>query len=67
MCCVTWELETFPKILVWNKSDCGRFPYRLEYDPDGRVEAVFVSALKREGLSFLREAIVSRVSTRDSL
>lgn len=50
--------QHIPTILVYNKTDLTEQEPRLELSESGYVSRVFLSAAKREGLAFLREAIV---------
>lgn len=47
-----------PQILVYNKIDTAGYEPRVERDEHGTIARVFVSALTREGLEGLRQAIV---------
>jgi len=47
-----------PRILVFNKIDQSGHAARMDYDENGSVERVFVSASQRLGLDELRRAIV---------
>lgn len=46
-----------PRVLVYNKIDQAGFAPRIERDEHGKILRVFVSALERVGLDYLREAI----------
>ena len=46
-----------PTILVYNKIDATEFVPEIVRDAEGRIKAVFISALTGEGLDLLREAI----------
>ena len=56
--------DGIPQVLVWNKIDIAvaegqsRFAPGLERDEHGKIARVFVSARTREGLGFLREALI---------
>ena len=50
--------QHIPTILVYNKTDLTEQKPRLELNDSGRVSRVFLSAAERDGLEFLREAIV---------
>lgn len=50
--------QHIPTILVYNKTDLTGQEPRLELDESGHVSRVFLSAVERSGLEFLREAIV---------
>lgn len=50
--------QHIPTILVYNKTDLTEQEPRLELNESGHVSRVFLSASKRSGLEFLREAIV---------
>lgn len=50
--------QHIPTILVYNKTDLTEQKPRLELNESGHVSRVFLSASERNGLEFLREAIV---------
>jgi GTPase len=47
-----------PQILVYNKIDNLGLPARIERTSHGTIHKIFISAQQREGLSFVRQAIV---------
>jgi GTP-binding protein HflX len=51
-----------PQVLVFNKIDRLELPPRIERDAGGRIERVWVSAQRGDGLELLREAIVERLA-----
>jgi GTPase len=54
--------QDIPQIILYNKIDRLEYPPRVDRDAEGRVEAVWISAEKRVGLSLLSEAIAERLS-----
>ncbi len=59
--------QDVPQLLVFNKADLLEdSPYHpgyAEYDKDGKITKIWVSALKGEGLDLLREALQGRLSS----
>ena len=50
--------DHIPQVLVWNKADLKSMEPAIERDEYARIEAVRLSALQKEGLHFLREALL---------
>ncbi|HJD43723.1 MAG TPA: GTPase HflX [Candidatus Paenalcaligenes intestinipullorum] len=55
-----------PRVLVYNKIDETEFEPRIERDEHGNIARVFVSALTRNGLDLLRDAIVEIGQTQQN-
>jgi GTP-binding protein HflX len=51
-----------PQILVYNKIDRLEMAPRLERDADGRVNSVWISAARSQGIELLAQAITERIS-----
>jgi GTP-binding protein HflX len=49
--------DDVPRILVYNKIDAAGYEPRVERDEHGTIARVFVSAMERDGLDGLRQAI----------
>jgi GTP-binding protein HflX len=54
--------DTIPQILVYNKIDRLEIAPRVDRDADGRALAVWISAVKRQGLDLLQTAIAERLA-----
>ncbi|MBS0288213.1 MAG: GTPase HflX [Proteobacteria bacterium] len=58
--------QDVPQLLVFNKADLlensSYYPGYAEYDKDGKITKIWVSALTGEGLDLLREALQGRLS-----
>ena len=55
------EADAVPKINVMNKIDRNEQAPKIEYNCEGQVTNVYVSALKKEGLDLLKQAILERL------
>ncbi|HUK00723.1 MAG TPA: ribosome rescue GTPase HflX [Steroidobacteraceae bacterium] len=51
-----------PQIMVYNKIDRLQTPPRIERDEEGRVQSVWISAVRGQGLDLLLQAVTERVS-----
>ena len=49
--------DAIPQILVYNKIDLTAFEPRVEHDEYGKIERVWISAAKGQGLDLLRNAL----------
>jgi len=60
--------DAVPQVLVWNKIDLGageggaRFSPGVERDEYDKISRVYLSARTREGMDFLRQALVERAA-----
>ncbi len=52
--------DTIPTLVVFNKTDLTNLPPEILRDDTGEISAVRLSALRREGLDLLREALFER-------
>ncbi|MDX1656017.1 MAG: GTPase HflX, partial [Candidatus Competibacteraceae bacterium] len=53
-----------PRLRVFNKIDLLDQSPRLERGPDGRVESIWVSAARGDGLDLLRQAVAERTAAQ---
>ena len=54
--------DAVPRITVFNKIDMTGVPPRVDRDPCGRIDRVFLSASRRQGLDLLRAALAERAA-----
>ncbi|AGF46939.1 GTP-binding protein HflX [Candidatus Kinetoplastibacterium desouzaii TCC079E] len=55
--------SNIPTIMVYNKIDLSNLQPRVEYDSDGLISSVFLSAAKNAGIDYLRNAIAKISNT----